>query len=433
MHAELGTSKKAHEVESLLLEIMQVDTEITEEVLKIRSQFTLNYDEISTSQRRLNSLIQRFTPELVNNISALKVELNVVTKLVKQSQISIEHFKSINAQVSQRQRYIKLLASDIKRSIDDNNAKKIINQVDEIVIEVFNDRIFGHQFSGNNAKGHMGSLSLAVKHHNTKVQTLIANFIIHLDKLLILEVKEAKVLDTILKHKIRNKVQSVRRSLIDSQYQMVSDSSQTQRYLIIYASALLLLVLCFMLNRRYLKKHASMHKKISERDHLTNLYNRRRFLHQLENIVEDQSGALLFIDLDSFKLINDQLGHHVGDETLKSVAYKLESLIAKHTQSDFSAEVFRLGGDEFVILIDELHSETRLDMLKSFSHLVVDSCHFTLDKPHDNYQLSISVGVAMFPEQGKNVATVLNCADKAMYHSKQHGRNCYTFYSDLPH
>jgi len=431
-HAELGTSKRAHELESLLLEIMQVDTELTEKILKSRSQLTLHYDDIATYQRRLNSLLEQFTPELINNATALKVELNLVTKLSEKSQLSVERFKSINAQVSQRQRYIKLLASEIKRSIKGSSSQRIINQIDEIVIEVFNARIFGHQFIESDAKGHMDLLSLSVKSSSGKTQKLVANFIVHLKKLLLLETTETQVLDTILEHEMRNKVQSIRSRLIDSQYQMVSDSNQTQRYLIIYASILLLLVIFFMLNRRYLKKHASMHKKRSERDHLTNLYNRRRFLQQLEGIINVQSGALLFIDLDGFKLINDQLGHHIGDETLKSVAYRLEGLIAQHESMAFSSEVFRLGGDEFVILVDALCEKTRLEVLKGFSEQVVNSCYFTLDKPHQDYQLSVSVGVAMFPEQGNNVASVLNCADKAMYYSKQHGRNRYTFYDDIP-
>jgi len=430
-HAQLGTSKRAHELESLLLEIMQVDTELTEKILKSRSQLTLHYDDIAIYQRRLNSLIKQFTPELTNNVMALKFDLNLVAKLSEKSQISVERFKSINAQVSQRQRYIKLLASEIKYSIKENNSQRIINQIDEIVIEVFNARIFGHQFNYSDAKRHMNSLSLAVTNSNGRTQELVANFNLHLKKLLLLETTEIQVLDTILKHQMRNKVQSIRRRLIDSQYQMVNDNNQTQRYLLIYASILLMLVIFFMLNRRYLKKHASMHKKISERDHLTNLYNRRRFLQQLEEIINTQSGALLFIDLDGFKLINDQLGHHVGDETLKLVAYRLESLITKHESMNFSSEVFRLGGDEFVILVDELCEETRLEVLKSFSKRVVNSCYFTLDNPHHDYQLSVSVGVALFPEQGTNVANVLNCADKAMYHSKQHGRNRFTLYDSL--
>lgn len=430
MDSELGMSRKAHEVESLLQEIMHVDTQLTEQVLKTRSQITLHYDDIADSQRRLNSLVGKFTPDLISHAEALEAQFTLIASLSKESQQTIERFKSINAQVSQRQRYIRVLASEIKKNTESVDAMNVVNQVDEIVIEVFNARLFGHRFIESDATQHIEALLLASRQHK-EIARFVDNFIVHLNQLLLLEEKESVVLNDILEHRMREKIQQLRHELNESQYQMVLDGKALQNHLIVYASFLLILILFFILNRRYLQKHASIHKRRSELDHLTKLYNRRYFLELLKDVIEDESGALLFIDLDDFKIINDELGHSVGDETLKSVALRLTNLAEKAESKGFSSNVFRLGGDEFVILVEHFGYEDPSKTLVQFAQSVVDECAFEVKNAQQAFKLSVSVGIARFPEHGVDVTTVLNCADKAMYYSKQHGRNRFTLYSDI--
>ncbi|NRA60446.1 MAG: GGDEF domain-containing protein [Psychrobium sp.] len=430
LHAELGTSRKTHEIDLLLLEVIQVETQLTEHILKSRSQLSLHYDDIAHSQQHLFLLMRKLHALLAENINISSLELKSVEQQSQSLQLVVERFKTAKAQISQLQRYLKLLAENVRLLIEDD-PHHIINQVDLIIIESFSAYVFGDTPTDNKLINKIKKLEKHASLHQKNTQLLINNLVINFTKLISLKQQENTILNKVFKHEMRQKIQYIRQRIIDNQYQMVSHGNMTLRYLIIYASCLVMLILFFIFNRRHIQKKVSIHKERSERDHLTQLYNRRFFLWQLEESINSSTGALLFIDLDGFKEINDQLGHHIGDETLKSVANKLNSLAKSINPSFFSAQAYRLGGDEFVILIDDMDEHDALNSLEKFAANVVSTCCFYLDKPFQQYNLSVSVGVALFPEQGTNVASVLNCADKAMYHSKHNGRNCYTFYSEL--
>lgn len=429
LQVELGNSRKAHEVESLLLEITQVETELTEHVLKSRSQLTLHYDDIATSQRLLNSLIIKLNSLLVENMDITSKKLEVIDSLSSELQYSVERFKSINGQVSQRLRYLKFLSNQIKSTID-NDFLQVKNQVDSTTLSLFKSRVFGETLFSKEFVENLKGLNSHAEICNIKSHLPIKSFILHVNELSALENKENLILDTIFKHELKNEILIIRKELINNKYQMVMHNNMAQIYLITYASVLLLLLIFFIFNQKRIQKNVHKHKKESEVDHLTSLYNRRCFLNDLNKIIANSNGALLFIDLDNFKLVNDDLGHNAGDMALKIVAERLTELVeAKNV--NFSIEAYRLGGDEFVILVDNLPRDYSIEMLSDFSQRVVNNCNFTLAEPYTQYQLSVSVGIALFPEQGINVSTVLNCADKAMYHSKSNGRNQFTFYNNI--
>ena len=130
---------------------------------------------------------------------------------------------------------------------------------------------------------------------------------------------------------------------------------------------------------------------------------------------------MLFLDLDDFKKVNDSLGHEVGDQLLIQAAQRLrQSLRASDT-------VGRLGGDEFVVLLGNIDS--MLDARSAAEQLLAN-----LQAPYRWDQrelvLTVSIGIAIFPDDGDNQAELLRNADSAMYHSKQQGRNVYHFFTD---
>ncbi|RZI40215.1 EAL domain-containing protein [Herbaspirillum sp. HC18] len=131
--------------------------------------------------------------------------------------------------------------------------------------------------------------------------------------------------------------------------------------------------------------------------------------------------AVLFVDLDRFKPINDNHGHEVGDKILKEVARRLE-------QSTRSEDiVFRLGGDEFLILLPEVEDDTNAgDVARHMSHSVTQP--YLIDGLE--LALSPSVGISIYPRDGTDIDTLINHADAAMYHAKQEGRNNIRFYSE---
>jgi diguanylate cyclase (GGDEF)-like protein len=158
-------------------------------------------------------------------------------------------------------------------------------------------------------------------------------------------------------------------------------------------------------------------------DSLTKLPNRTLLEDRLDQMVhkavrEQGRFALMFIDLDGFKAINDSLGHHIGDLLLIDVAQRIrDSIRAQDTAA-------RLGGDEFVMLIEVKEPEDAAS--------VADKLCTTLNQPfyiaQYNLGISASIGIAVYPEDGKSRHDLLVHADAAMYHTKSTGRNGYHFF-----
>ncbi len=161
-------------------------------------------------------------------------------------------------------------------------------------------------------------------------------------------------------------------------------------------------------------------------DPLTHLPNRLAFESQLEQSIRScdrdaRQVALMLIDLDQFKKVNDTLGHHVGDELLKSVAHRLRDCVRA---SDIVA---RLGGDEFVVVLPDIESALMVASIAGkVQRSLADSSHCI-----GNHMLfaTPSIGISLFPSDGRDGETLLRNADAAMYHAKSAGRNNYQFYA----
>lgn len=162
----------------------------------------------------------------------------------------------------------------------------------------------------------------------------------------------------------------------------------------------------------------------AEHDLLTGLPNRRSLDVQLANVHllarhASRKFALFFMDLDGFKQVNDQYGHEIGDALLVEVADRFRQTLR---QNDFIA---RFGGDEFVLVVDSFTH--RMELIQLAQRLLQQ---FSTQLTIKEHQLSIgvSIGIAEFPLNGKSVNQLLDAADKAMYISKQNGKNRYSFY-----
>lgn len=165
--------------------------------------------------------------------------------------------------------------------------------------------------------------------------------------------------------------------------------------------------------------------ELASHDHLTGLANRRMFMefaasHLARARRSRQHYALMFVDLDRFKVINDTLGHRVGDLLLQIVGQRLREALR---ESDVIA---RFGGDEFVILLTGMEHET--DVVAVAEKLVE-----TIGRPCSNLdghdvQVSPSIGVALYPRDGQTLDNLVRHADAAMYQSKKAGRGTFTFF-----
>ncbi len=164
-------------------------------------------------------------------------------------------------------------------------------------------------------------------------------------------------------------------------------------------------------------------------DTLTNLPNRTMLLKQLNHelsqaLRNNQLGALLFLDLDRFKMINDALGHSFGDDLLKQVGQRLLKQVRT------GDTVSRLGGDEFVILLPNLDLDQ--DQATQKAHVIAEKIRTALEHPYilkeHEYQFTPSTGIALFPTNGNTADDVLKHADAAMYQAKGAGRNTIRIY-----
>ena len=160
----------------------------------------------------------------------------------------------------------------------------------------------------------------------------------------------------------------------------------------------------------------------SHQDSLTGLWNKS----YTEEIVNDMlkrgiSGALLMLDIDNFKSINDNYGHIAGDRTLKTLA---EILRSQSVRGDI---LCRIGGDEFAVFFKDVISETEL--IGRATH-IIGHLRGKLEEFDFQTNSSISIGIALAPEDGTDFATLYNCADKALYYVKHNGKSSYHFFSD---
>lgn len=178
-------------------------------------------------------------------------------------------------------------------------------------------------------------------------------------------------------------------------------------------------------------------KAIEERIHhmahydvLTDLPNRALLTDRLHQAIaqvrrEKTKLALIFLDLDNFKPVNDSLGHDIGDLLLKEVAHRLQRCVKRESDT-----LSRIGGDEFVIILSQIEEEQD-------AAIVADKIVQSLTQPfvieNNTINISCSVGIAIYPMHGTDVNSLMRIADSAMYEAKRTGRGCYRFYiSDSP-
>ena len=174
-----------------------------------------------------------------------------------------------------------------------------------------------------------------------------------------------------------------------------------------------------------LKRSQRELEHIATHDPLTGLPNRILFQDRLRQAIRraerrGTAGAVMFLDLDRFKVINDSLGHHAGDELLKQAAVRLRGIC--RAQDTFA----RLGGDEFTLIAEDIDNAT--NAMRTADKLIHE-LHRGFTIMGHPLQVTASVGISLFPDNGTDVELLLKQADTAMYLAKDRGRNTYQLFS----
>ncbi|MDO8413812.1 MAG: EAL domain-containing protein, partial [Gallionellaceae bacterium] len=165
---------------------------------------------------------------------------------------------------------------------------------------------------------------------------------------------------------------------------------------------------------------------MAQHDFLTDLPNRVLLMDRLAQAIvyaerEHHKVAIMFLDLDSFKGINDTLGHQIGDKLLQSVASRIRSAARA------SDTVSRQGGDEFVIMLPDIEDADAVSLIAA-KLLEAISQPYLIDG--NEIDITTSIGISVFPEDGRDSDVLIKYADAAMYHAKANGRNNYQFFTD---
>ncbi|MFT4517702.1 MAG: diguanylate cyclase (GGDEF)-like protein [Halioglobus sp.] len=178
-------------------------------------------------------------------------------------------------------------------------------------------------------------------------------------------------------------------------------------------------------------------RQLAYYDSLTSLPNRRLFTEQLDLLIKlskrnKQMVALLFLDLDNFKRINDSLGHSAGDILLREVAKRLahcvrdSDVVAHYLKPDSEIDVSRLGGDEFTIVLNQLDEPESAGVV---AQRVLDSLARPVNIDGHELVVTPSIGIAVAPVDADDVESLLKAADTAMYNAKSLGKNSFVYYS----
>jgi diguanylate cyclase (GGDEF)-like protein/PAS domain S-box-containing protein len=179
-------------------------------------------------------------------------------------------------------------------------------------------------------------------------------------------------------------------------------------------------------------------RRLAHFDALTGLPNRSLFMHLMTRALargarQGTPVALLFIDLDGFKEINDQLGHEAGDAVLAAFADRLTGALRS---SDAAGRVeppesaARLGGDEFLVLVDDFGD---LEEVAVVARRILAATQMPLQVGFERRTIGLSIGIAVFPQDGESTDRLMKCADSAMYAAKHAGKNTYRFFSTVHH
>lgn len=169
-------------------------------------------------------------------------------------------------------------------------------------------------------------------------------------------------------------------------------------------------------------------EKMAYYDYLTTLPNRRLFRIKAKDAIErakelDDTIAIMFIDLDHFKHVNDSMGHSIGDQLLVAIGERLTNCIRKDDT------VARLGGDEFVVLL----TSTQASEVKAAATRIIKEISRPFDFNNHDVFVTPSIGISLFPNNGNDFDTLISNADSAMYLAKENGKNAYQFFTEEIH
>lgn len=424
-----------NEMSILISQVKQRDAEIAVYLLRSRSHIDNDFDKLAKAQKNMEEAMVAFKVQLTELNTAENKQATIVYFLYEDCREKLERFKTLHAKLSNSLRFLPKLNKKLRAASNQTKAdQEILGLAEGILISTFSLRLFGDDAMLEQEYTQIELLKkLKSFEQNNSLTELLNPFIHHTEMFIQFRQKEAQIVQLIFENKFSIELASLEQQMRKRHAIEYEEYTTTRYYLIGYSVLLFLVILLFILNRHRLLKKVSIHQMLSEKDQLTGLSNRRHFIQELERVLSTpwQNGlcsAIVFIDLDGFKAVNDNLGHNAGDIVLQRISKRLLNQSRLNQENGINNFVARLGGDEFVILLENLNKNNISENLNKVVEQTLLLCSRCLGTKYKPFPLTASLGVVTFSDQSKSIADLLHCADLAMYQSKKEGKNRCNFY-----
>ena len=434
--AEMRDVRAERQLNMALSALHQRDAELITDLLRSRSHIDNHFDHLSQAQLRMQQTMTALRQVVVAPALQISEQLQQVDRLVAGKLGQVERFKSLHAKLSNSLRYLPKLSRSIVDAVASGALTvppELVPLVEDIVKTSLSLRVFDDPLRLTELKQQRARL-VTLLAQQASVDRRLQRFAEHTRLLLEVRLAEMTVVDTILNDQLSAELATLENQLDRLHDQEITKTLQIKYFLLAYVVLLFVIIAIFIINRYRLLAQSQQHKSLSERDQLTQLHNRRYFLAQLEQALSippgESLGALLFIDLDGFKAVNDEYGHGAGDGVLRDIAGRLQQQADEQVARGALHAVARLGGDEFVIWLEALPRASADVLLRNVADEALRLCARPLKCRDTEVSLSASIGIALFGDEVIALSELLHRADQAMYRAKREGKNGYCLYQD---
>ncbi|MDQ7047063.1 MAG: diguanylate cyclase [Sulfurovum sp.] len=382
----------------------------------MRSYRYLDNDQITKITKEFDRELLALRDNKMHEIFSAKVS-DLLKQISQKYDIKInlvESFKTLNARITSAVYYLYELQKSLEQRTNGNiQIEKLLS---DILFKI------GQIFIGRELKVLHLDEDLASLHLHSSVDKDLDYFYRHSKQIL----KDVRLLNTLLKENealaLGDTIGSLR-VLLDHESQRNKDAEE-KIGLAFFIFALIILIVLVHTYLKVLRNRAEVFY-LAYHDTLTKLPNRAEFERYMDVLIAKNDKnkkrfIVLFIDLDRFKVINDTLGHDVGDEMLIILATRIAKVLGKENL------LARLGGDEFVSIIENEKNMDTIDILVAeITSVIRKPMHIR----EYNLNTSASIGIAKYPDDGKTKSMLLKHADSAMYKAKDNGGDTYAFYT----
>jgi diguanylate cyclase (GGDEF)-like protein len=451
---------------TLLRHLRQLDAQWELDVMKSRVGINTNYDPLSGSQTELITLLDKLDVDIEQQehaeaprLAAARAKLREIF-LVKAA--LIERFKSNNALLRNSLTFLPTATEDAHQAVAPragagDGLAAVSSSMSAVISNLLLDSLL---YTQNATEGRRAAIRDGLRHIDPRRRGMspdaadkLGTFTAHVETILRVQTLVEELLDDTAALPTGVYIDELGNILAMEQLNAEMRQQRYREYLLIFSAALITLLLYAAV--RLVRNHAVIREsrdklleygrgleamvadrvaalresearmtQLAQFDSLTGLPNRNLFRDRLTLAMaradrDERPMALMFVDLDHFKQINDSLGHAVGDEVLKGVAKQLRTLLRE------ADTIARLGGDEFTIILEGLAEPTDAEAVAA---KIKEALSRPLFVDGHEFVVSASIGVALYPFFSNDADSLLQAADIAMYRAKEAGRNAHAMF-----